>query len=229
MAELRKASPGSKQRDEALGLNLSGFSLAVLKGICEHSSVQLLSDGSLLLERRPVPLAVVARLLRLDFIEKVEGGVKATEAGRSFVRRHMSSKLEAGYGVSSGAQAGTRGKAKGRGQEGAEDPGIDPYRSQHMQLATDDRILPDGTRGRVRVNGAESPLGWLVRRRGRDGRPMLSQCQFDAGERLREDFERASMGARITSSLMPCPHRGSEKAPQMDNLSVICSLMPGGV
>ena len=44
----------------------------------------------------------------------------------------------------------------------------------------------------VRVNLAESPLGWL-KARGR-----VSDRQFDAGEALRRDYERAGLGSRVT-------------------------------
>jgi hypothetical protein len=44
----------------------------------------------------------------------------------------------------------------------------------------------------VTVNMAESPLGWL-RARG-----LISERQFDAGERLREDWERAQLSPSVT-------------------------------
>jgi hypothetical protein len=48
-------------------------------------------------------------------------------------------------------------------------------------------------RGRtVSVNVAESPLAWL-RARG-----MVDARQFEAGERLRGDYERAALGAQVT-------------------------------
>lgn len=48
-------------------------------------------------------------------------------------------------------------------------------------------------RGRtVTVNRAESPLGWL-RSRG-----LVDPRQFDAGERLRAEYERASLAASVT-------------------------------
>ena len=34
-------------------------------------------------------------------------------------------------------------------------------------------------------NDAENPLTWLRARRGRDGRPLISEVQYLAGERLR--------------------------------------------
>ena len=69
---------------------------------------------------------------------------------------------------------------------------------QHRVWA--DRTLEDpddGKRRRMRVNLAESPLLLLARRRDPDGQPFLSQDLVSAGERLREDFELASMGPRI--------------------------------
>jgi hypothetical protein len=38
---------------------------------------------------------------------------------------------------------------------------------------------------------AEAPVSWLARRAGADGRPFLGPAEVEAGERLREDFERA--------------------------------------
>lgn len=52
--------------------------------------------------------------------------------------------------------------------------------------------------GAERSNLAESPLAWLRQRRDKSGRPLISQAQFEAGERLRSDFERGSMMARMT-------------------------------
>lgn len=49
-------------------------------------------------------------------------------------------------------------------------------------------------------NDAESPLTWLRARRGKDGRPLLSDAQYLAGERLRSDYERAMLSRRITTN-----------------------------
>jgi hypothetical protein len=51
---------------------------------------------------------------------------------------------------------------------------------------------------RLRYNASESPLMLLARRRDRDGQPFLGDDLVRAGERLREDFELAQMGARVT-------------------------------
>ena len=67
------------------------------------------------------------------------------------------------------------------------------------------------------VNHDESPIAWLRRRKDRNGEAMISQAQFDAGERLRADFWFAQMTPRTTtnwSSLAPmqrgtAPRRGA--------------------
>jgi hypothetical protein len=57
-----------------------------------------------------------------------------------------------------------------------------------------ERTIDTGAgRGRtVTVNLAESPLGWL-RARG-----LVDARQFEAGDRLRGDYETAAMGPRVT-------------------------------
>lgn len=73
-------------------------------------------------------------------------------------------------------------------------------------------IIPTG-RGRPRKQHAatkaararaeravqESPLAWLRRRKDKDGRPLISDVQYDAGERLASDYRRAHMSRRVTS------------------------------
>lgn len=74
-----------------------------------------------------------------------------------------------------------------------------------------DRVLVRTREGRsVTVNLAESPLTWL-RARG-----MISIRQFDAGERLRADWETAGLGARVTMSWdsAAAPSRGRRGSPE---------------
>lgn len=58
---------------------------------------------------------------------------------------------------------------------------------------------PRSTR-RMRYTLAESPLAALARRRDKDGSPFLSDRLVQAGERLREDFELAQMGEKVTQN-----------------------------
>lgn len=54
-----------------------------------------------------------------------------------------------------------------------------------------------------RTNEKESPLAWLRQRRDKDGKPMIGEAEFLAGEQLRLDFERAQLGPRVTASWNP--------------------------
>ncbi|MGQ0456644.1 MAG: DUF6456 domain-containing protein [Hyphomicrobium sp.] len=47
---------------------------------------------------------------------------------------------------------------------------------------------------------AESPLAWLARRKDKDGRALISDDEFNAGERLRADFWFARMTPRVTAN-----------------------------
>lgn len=62
----------------------------------------------------------------------------------------------------------------------------------------------------VTVNLNESPLGWLK------ARGLLSDRQFDAGEQLRMDYERAALGPRVTMAWDAAPiSRTARGAPDL--------------
>lgn len=66
---------------------------------------------------------------------------------------------------------------------------------------------PKGMRARsVTVNLAESPLGWL------HARGHLSDRQFDAGEKLRADWERANLAPRVTMRWDAAPVTGAKRS-----------------
>lgn len=67
---------------------------------------------------------------------------------------------------------------------------------------------PEGKMQQVRVNLSESPLSWL-RARGH-----VNERLFLAGERLRQDWEQAGLGARVTMVWDGAPlSRGRRAAP----------------
>jgi hypothetical protein len=78
-------------------------------------------------------------------------------------------------------------------------PDINPQRARHLRAA-ERAIDTEFGRATVTVDEAESPLAWLARRRGRDGRALIATHQLLAGEKLRADFTRAQMMPRTTSN-----------------------------
>jgi len=70
----------------------------------------------------------------------------------------------------------------------------------------------------VTVNAAESPLGWLL------ARGHVSQRQYDAGERLRSDWERAQLAPRVTMAWDSAPvahgRGGSAPAPDLTGAQI---------
>ncbi len=106
--------------------------------------------------------------------------------------------------------SGNAEKSAGRAGE-PPTPAIDCFRGQHLELA-ERQIATELGRANVIVDEAESPLAWLARRRGRNGRALIEPHQFQAGERLRADFTRAHMMPRTTSnwsSLISSGRRGA--------------------
>ena len=69
--------------------------------------------------------------------------------------------------------------------------GIDPQRARHLELGRR-QVRDQFGISEVTVDEAESPLGWLARRKGRDGRALIEPVQLLAGERLRAEFTRAA-------------------------------------
>jgi hypothetical protein len=82
----------------------------------------------------------------------------------------------------------------------------DAFRAQHQARAVRPLVEAsvegaDRASSRpVLVDDAESPLGWLRRRKDKDGRPFLDETEFTAGERLRADFTFAQLTPRVTAN-----------------------------
>ena len=92
--------------------------------------------------------------------------------------------------------------------------------SQQQRLLRERAIMrgdaPEGERAvrSVTVNVVESPLGWLF------ARGLLNQRQFDAGERLRSDWERAQLSPRVTMAWDAAPvARGRGGSPDVPDLA----------
>jgi hypothetical protein len=153
----------------------------------------------------PAWLRVLAR--RGSFLQLTENGAEAFSPRNQFAkavatvdRRRLAAAIEAGLlqdigqnrlGPSARGIAALRAKAADSGKQS-------PAARQPAA---------------AEVNSAESPLGWLYRRRDKDGRPLIRQEEFDAGERLRADFWFAQMTPRVTSTWdSAVPHSQARRA-----------------
>ena len=74
----------------------------------------------------------------------------------------------------------------------------DPFRAQH-QLRGRRTISLEGAPFVAETNETETTLGWLARRKGAGGKPLVSEIQVEAGERLRRDFTLAQLNPRVTA------------------------------
>lgn len=93
------------------------------------------------------------------------------------------------------------GKGRHRAVKAPEQPtpDIGAFRSRHL-APSPQQIATELGRVNVVVDEAESPLVWLARRHGRDGRALIESHQLQAGERLRRDFTCAHLMPRTTSN-----------------------------
>lgn len=123
-------------------------------------------------------------------------------AARDWVRCVSKTAMSAKYAISDAGRAWLRRRKAEEDAAAApvvsrnERPG--PFAAQQMEQGERAVAHADGSVEVIRVNLAESPLGWLASRKGADGAPFLAAAEFEAGERLRNDFEAAQMGPRVT-------------------------------
>lgn len=88
--------------------------------------------------------------------------------------------------------------------------GADGFAAQHRETVSA-RIDMAGSAVAVTLDARESPLAWLARRRRPDGAPWIDAAQVAAGERLRADYTRGGLIARVTadwSATMQTGRRG---------------------
>lgn len=73
------------------------------------------------------------------------------------------------------------------------------YRSQHYDIKQKS-IIQNGSRRQVAVNENESPLSRLYYRRDKSGKSWIDENEFNAGERLRSDFEKSQLQQSISAN-----------------------------
>lgn len=81
-----------------------------------------------------------------------------------------------------------------------------------------ERVIEEPKLGPVafKANLGESPLAWLARRRDGKGRPWLTPVEAAAGERLRDDFQRAGSIGRLTMNWDGAPRVDGGRGPSLD-------------
>lgn len=164
---------------------LSGGARRLLAALAEPGAAAIpdpTRDGGLILRggRRGVSLgrglhkeSAAAELANHDLVETRASAARPeriiTDAGRALLRR-----------------AASTGE------------GNDAFRDQHIEVVAATIPEADGP-ARVSINAAESPLDWLRRRKGPDGRPLIDAACYEAGERLRRDLTLGGLLPSVTA------------------------------
>lgn len=180
------------------GIDLEREARKFLRRLCEPDAFLLIVEGMDKAgifcgsneHRRPIamfPVEIAAGFFKQDWIKVAKRGGRSvryliSDVGRSALRRMLAAD-----------ESERRGAAAGFAD------GPTAFQGQH-QIAGE-RVFADPESDKaevVTVNIAESPIGWLTRRRGADGKSHLTPEEVEAAERLRGDFEAAQMGPSIT-------------------------------
>lgn len=169
---------------------VSSFGLRVMQKMEPGNNARLLQNGSLRVGSIEAPSSLVKDLAKRDFIVFPEkGSVALSEAGAMYLRRTK-----------------TAGKFA---RPGKPQRGGNIYRAQHSRLKTE-QIRVGNKREKITRNIGETPIGWLLRRKGKDGKPYITEDQFDAGERLAMDYEYAGLLPRTVSYYDGVPVSGKK-------------------
>ncbi len=142
----------------------------------------------------PAWMRVLTR--RGAFLQRTSGGAKAYTPSNRFAEAvafvdqgKLSAAIEAGWLTEIGDN-----------KLGPSPRGIAALRAARIAATQDEGPRPVPSPDLPMINDAENPLAWLARRRDKAGKPLISQEEFNAGERLRADFWFAQMTPRVTMS-----------------------------
>ena len=140
-----------------------------------------LREGYLALAKTQKTITLTVSLVRIKTGEAlVARGLAAWISSGGSARLQISTEGRAVYAASTQAQSPQLGQARDRAA---------------LELASIE--APEGRRD-VLVDRRESPLAWLARRKGSNGKALIEPAAFAAGERLRADFERAGLSPRVS-------------------------------
>ena len=174
-----------------LDTRLTSEARRVLRRMCESGALLAVStemDKSVVVRDtgngQPMRTAVVEREVAEALALK--GWIACDRPGR-IARYHITA---AGRGALSGLLAAAENQATR----------LRDAPAQHVDCdEPEDNFTPRSTRP-IRYGPVESPLTALARRRDKDGARFIDADLVRAGERLREDFELARMGPRVTQN-----------------------------
>ena len=186
----RKAVPSTEQE------TLRASAKKYLRRLSEPGAFLLIAQGTEKAgifctsneHKRPIamlPVDLAAEFLRQDWIKGITRGntsmrYRITDVGRSYLKRTLSEDAPAPCE---------------RGGSGSS------FRDQHH--ARGEKLFSNPLTGKPeprKINLGESPIGWLTRRKGTDGKPFLKHEEVEAAERLRRDFELAQMGPAVAQN-----------------------------
>ncbi len=139
---------------------------------------------------------------------QVRSAVLSRELGQKLLLKDWVECIRAGkfnkYTITSAGRAGLKRLAvelSAMNKDGGFSESVSPFLEQHREWGQRSVRSPDtGRRENIQVNLRESPLNMLGRKKSKDGKPFLSNELLQAGERLREDFELAQLGPRVTQN-----------------------------
>jgi hypothetical protein len=117
----------------------------------------------------------------------VEVGRFAGAAGEALVEAGLARWQEAGPSGRARLVLTQEGRERAALTQGVQ--GVEPVRAMKGRLRREGALL---------IDDSESPLAWLARRRDREGAPLLAPELFQAGERLRRDYDLARTLPSIT-------------------------------
>lgn len=178
---------------------LSKETLTVLRRLCETGAFLALAkdleQGAILRTRNgqePTRIGVVSRDLAKNLV--LRDWITCTKKGRVMI-----------YNVTDAGRASLRRAILGGDAKSTPNNGFaeaqSPFAGQHREFGDRNIMDRDDQKPRkMRVNLRESPLTILARKKERDGKLFLTPELLQAGERLREDFELAQLGQRVTQN-----------------------------
>lgn len=174
--------PAVSPRGRSASASLSKPALRLLTALAEPSAAA-----------HPDPTRDGALMLRTSRSGISLGGGAHPEAAGLELRRHDLAEAageRGGIAISAAGRAHLRRRAAG-------DLGT-PFQAQQLDLVRGE-VAGEAGLERVVQNAAESPLDWLVRRRGRDGEPLIDAASYQAGERLRRDLTTGGVLPNVTA------------------------------